>query len=79
MIIPNIIDKGKEKTEKSEKRTFFLRVFASDPIEVVEMPETLEVSMDGTWAESNMGGRRKIENKSNPAWCKNPQYFLNLK
>jgi len=40
MIIPNMIIDSK----KEEKRTFFLRVFASETIELVEMPETLEVS-----------------------------------
>lgn len=45
----------------------------------MEMPETLEVSMDGQWGDSNSGGKRKTETKNNPSWCKNPQYFLNLK
>jgi hypothetical protein len=44
------------------------------------MPETLEISMAGQWGESNAGGRRKLEGmRSNPGWCRNPQYFLNLK
>jgi len=39
MIIPNmIVDK---ELKKDEKRKFFLRIFASDQIEVTEMPETL--------------------------------------
>jgi len=57
MIIPNIIE-GK----KDEKRIFYLRLFASDAIEIVEMPETLEVSSEGTW-DDNAGGKRKIEIK----------------
>lgn len=36
MIIP--------ENKKDDKRNFFLRVFASEPIEVMEMAETLEVS-----------------------------------
>lgn len=37
------------------------------------MPETLELSQEGTWGESNMGARRKLDGKNNnPAWCKNP-------
>jgi len=73
MIIPNIIERQKERTERQDnKRTFFLRIFSSEPVEVVEMPETLEISMEGTWVESNSGGRRKNEGKSNPSWCKNP-------
>jgi len=44
------------------------------------MPETLEISMEGTWGDTTSGGKRKYENnKDNPNWCKNPQYFLNLK
>ena len=43
------------------------------------MPETQEFSMDGQWAEHSAGGRRRIEGKDNPSWCKNPQYFLNLR
>jgi hypothetical protein len=41
MIVPNMIV---PENKKEEKRNFFLRIFSSDPIEVMEMPETLEVS-----------------------------------
>jgi len=37
MIIPNIVD-IKEGIKKDEKRTFYLRVFASESIDIVEMP-----------------------------------------
>lgn len=77
MIIPNLIDKIDSK--KDDKRTFFLRVFASNQVEVCEMPETVEKSMDGGWDATNAGGRRRIDQKNNPKWCRNPQYFLNLK
>lgn len=43
------------------------------------MPETVEKSMDGGWDATNAGGRRRIDQKNNPKWCRNPQYFLNLK
>lgn len=42
MIIPNIVDiKEKDVLKKDEKRTFFLRIFASEPIDIAELPETL--------------------------------------
>ena len=37
------------------------------------MPETLEVSMEGSWDDSSAGGKRRMDNgKDNPNWCKNP-------
>ena len=77
MIVPNVIFTTEPK--KEEKRSFFLRVFSSDPIEISETSDTLECSMEGTWGDNSSGGKRKYENnKDNPNWCKNPQYFLNL-
>ena len=67
MIIPNMID-----VKKTDKRIFFLRIFSSEPIDVTEMPETQEIAIEGTWGEVNSGARRKLENKNNPSWCKNP-------
>ena len=64
-----IIPEGK----KEEKRNFILRVFSSEPIDLVELPETLEVSMDGAWGDNSAGGKRKSDaGKDNAAWCKNP-------
>lgn len=42
------------------------------------MPETLETFVDGAWNIDSSGGPRKISKRDNPAWCKNPQYFLNI-
>lgn len=51
------------------------------------MPETIEKHEEGGWSDFSAGGKRKIEivtnngdkkMVSNPFWCKNPQYFLNL-
>jgi hypothetical protein len=70
MIVPNMI-LGEAKN--IDKRNFFLRVFSSEEIDVCEMPETLEVSMEGNWGDNTAGGKRKSENnKDNPKWCKNP-------
>lgn len=43
------------------------------------MPTTIEQIIEDSWNEYNAGGKRKIDNKDNPSWCRNPQYFLNLK
>ena len=77
VIIPNIVDPSVLK--KEEKKIFYLRIFASDPIDVMEMPETEETTVEGIWTEDIVKGRRRIDSKDNPVWCKNPQYFLNLK
>ena len=77
MIIPNIVD-IKEGVKKDDKRIFYMRLFASESIDIVEMPETLETTVDGQWTDNSAGGRRKIEGKENPNWCRNPQYFLNF-
>jgi hypothetical protein len=61
-----------EEKKKEVKRTFFLRIFASDQIEVAEMPETIETSMDGGWENENCGGKRRFEKENNPYWCSNP-------
>ena len=58
MIIPNIIDTSILK--KEEKKTFYLRIFASEAIDVVEMPETLETTVEGLWTEDLIKGRRRI-------------------
>ena len=83
IVIPNT----EADNKKDENRPFWLRIFASEYIDVEELPESMEVSMRGTWGEDNAGGPRKlIEEKNgkkqefeNPYWCKNPQYFINIK
>jgi calpain len=83
IIIPNLLEINKE-IKKEDKRLYFLRLFASEPIDVVELPETLEHTEDGAWGEDSSGGRRRMLDekdklyKDNPGWCRNPQYFVNL-
>ena len=36
------------------------------------MPETEERSEDGQWTFDCSGGKRKLENKENPLWVRNP-------
>lgn len=57
---------------------FYLRIFASELIDVVEMPETLENTVEDLWTEDLIKGRRRIDGKDNADWCRNSQYFLNL-
>lgn len=90
IVIPNINDSKemKETFKKDDIRKFYLRIFTSETIDVVELPETVEQTVEGTWSEHLAGGSRKIEvkedahgkkkgeMKDNPGWCKNPQYFV---
>lgn len=75
IIVPNTITSNK----KEEQRQFWLRVFSSEKIEVTELPDTIEFPLDGAWTDESSGGKRRIKGKDNPHWCRNPQYFLNLK
>lgn len=70
IVIPNT----EQETKKS--MSFWLRIFASEYIDVEELQETLEVSMKGTWNDSNAGGPRKLfeqtpgkKEQDNPKWC----------
>jgi len=47
MIIPNT---EASQNKKEEERPFFLRVFASDPMEMVQLPNTIEQQFIGKWA-----------------------------
>lgn len=75
IIVPNAMTENK----KEEQRHFWLRIFASEKIDVVEMPETIDTTVEGAWTDESAGGKRRIKGKDNPYWCSNPQYFLNLK
>ena len=37
-----------------------MRIFTSEAIDIVEMPETLETTVEGQWTDNSAGGRRKI-------------------
>ena len=75
IIVPNTELDGKNK---EEERSFFLRVFASEQIELVQLPSTIETKFNNKWSQQTAGGMLYIENKFNQQWCKNPQYFLNI-
>lgn len=75
IIIPNT----EVENKKEEERPFFLRIFASEHVEVVQLPTTIEQQYQGKWTIQTSGGRRVLENgKENQFWCRNPQYFLNI-
>ena len=76
MIIPNT---EASQNKKDEERPFFLRCFSSDPIDLVQLPDTIEQQFQGKWGANTCGGKRVDEKgKENQFWCKNPQYFLNI-
>ena len=54
MIIPNTDINNK----KEEQRPFFLRLFSSDPIQLVQQPNTIEQQFQGKWNTNTAGGRR---------------------
>lgn len=51
IIIPNI----EMETKKDDKRQFWLRVFSAEHIDLVALPETLEISFAGEWAQDTAG------------------------
>jgi hypothetical protein len=63
MIIPNIVDNNKEAIKKEESRKFYLRLFSPDSLDVTQLSETIESTVDGQWTETSAGGSRKIEVK----------------
>jgi len=76
MIIPNT---EASQNKKEEERPFFLRVFASEQMDLVQLPNTIEQQFKGKWTTPTAGGRRIDEKgKENQFWCRNPQYFLNI-
>jgi calpain len=65
IIIPNI----DYELRKGSNKHFWLRVFASEKIQVEEIPETLEAMVQGAWEKGCNGGPMTYEGKSNPFWC----------
>ena len=75
IIVPNVEN---ESSVKKEGRQFFLRVFASEHCDLVELPKTVEQTFSGEWTKASGGGRRVEGTTENQFWCRNPQYFLNI-
>lgn len=59
VIIPNT---EVENNRKEEERPFFLRVFASEQVELVQLPNTIEQKFEGKWTNNTAGGRRVMDN-----------------
>ena len=76
IIVPNI---EAEPVRQNDERPFFLRVFASEQIDLVELPRTIEQSFMSKWDKNTAGAKRVLDNgRENQFWCRNPQYFLNI-
>jgi calpain, invertebrate len=76
IIVPNI---ESSPPRSNDERPFHLRVFASEQIDLVELPQTIETQATSKWSAQTAGGKRVLENgKENQHWCRNPQYFLNI-
>jgi len=74
IIVPNTEVAGNINFNKrEEERPFFLRVFASDHIDLVQQPLTFEESFQSKWSVNSSGGKYGCAN-----WCRNPQFFMNI-
>jgi calpain len=69
IIVPNTELEGKGK---EEERNFFLRVFSSEHIDLVQLPNTIETQFNSKWSPQTAGGQLYIAGKFNQQWCKNP-------
>ena len=75
ILVPNTVGESK----KDEERPFILRIFASETMEFVKLPNTIDQSFVGKWSQTTAGGKRTNESgQENQKWCINPQYFLNI-
>ena len=71
VIVPNV--ENESTVNKKDGKPFFLRVFASEHVELVELPKTIEQSFSGEWTKASAGGKRIDEKlKENQFWCRNP-------
>ena len=95
-LIPYIEFTNKYEIEKAGAHTkifkplskdgiYYLRIFSSEAINILELPRPFEITMDHKWIEGTCGGRRFIsdssDNKSgklieNQYWPMNPQFLL---
>lgn len=71
IIVPNI---ELETIKAADERPFFLRVFASEQVDLVELPATEMWKDDGCKWEKNTAGGRRVDEKGreNQYWCRNP-------
>lgn len=70
IIVPNVMNVG--SVNKKDGKHFFLRIFASEHVDLVALPQTTETLLKGQWKKESAGGRRMIGTTENQYWCKNP-------
>jgi len=58
IIVPNVEGESARPIE----RPFFLRVFTSEPVDLIELPNTIEQEFKSSWTEGTNGGKRMLEN-----------------
>ena len=77
IIVPNI---ELEQIKKNDERPFFLRLFASEQVDLNELPSPVEWKDENCkWEKHSAGGRRVDQRgRENQFWCRNPQFFLNI-
>jgi calpain, invertebrate len=76
IIVPNV--ENEEKVSKKDGKPFYLRIFASEHVDLVQLPETIEKTFPGEWTKAAAGGKRIEGAVENQFWCRNPQFFLNV-
>lgn len=62
-----------------EKVPFYVSLFANNPVEVDELPPTIDQELLGSWEKEAPGGPLHPlpqKHSENLHWCTNPQYFL---
>ena len=70
MIVPNT---EVTANKKEEERPFYLRMFSSEPMQLVQLQNTIEQQFQGKWSATTAGGKRVDDKgKENQFWCKNP-------
>jgi len=55
------------------RQSFIMRIYSSNPIELVQLPEVLNYEFSSQWTPSNAGGKMLDQQGiHNPLWGKNP-------
>lgn len=58
IIVPNTEIEGNPNFgKKEEERPFYVRVFSSDPVDLVQLPMTVETTFQNKWGPQSSGGR----------------------
>lgn len=71
IVVPHTMQRGVELD-------FSLRIFSELELTVDPLPEPYGIELQGTWARDSAGGPRRVDGRSNPSWCLNPQFWVTL-